>query len=360
MEVIGILQRLKTLQTEDRSFFPKGIFPSYRYHSILPYRRADDNVYFTSFILKTLHRFQQDFSQEEKEIVDQIVSAGTLGIKNYKSRLGDPTYNFYRKDGFFPNGNFLSKHKRFQPTDDADDTAIAYRGVNHEREDAQQAFNLMRKMGNGQRERWCRRSLKPNRKYLTYNTWIGSESLYVDLDICVIANVLAFRDKYNVPLSTQDHQGVALIEKSIQDRSFLQKKWAVAAWYPFDAVIFYQLSEVLRSENYAFKEDTYTIFDKELTNRLSQTKNITKKLLMEIASINLNKKLKKHHETLDICAYLEETKKFSYGVIPLLHPYEGKFFQRLSATKIFQLKYQCDAQVLTILLERILLDRRIN
>jgi len=356
MTVKDILQGLQALQNSDRAFFPTGVFPSYRYHPIFRYRRADDNVYFTAFILKTLHHLLPKLDKEEKEITKTIIQSGQEGISNYVSRLGDPTYNFYRKDGYFPNGRVLSKHKRFQPTDDSDDTAIAYRAMDHSMTQAVEAKKLIQKMANGQRDRWCNRSLKRYRKFLAYNTWIGSENLYVDLDICVIANVLCFLEKYDLPISNQDEQSIQLIEQAIQDGNYLKKKWAIAAWYPFEEVIFYQLSEILTSSKFVFSESVISIFKNDLEKYSAKSSLQIKKYLLEIAkkNVGMNSFKKRKHSEIDLNQILHEARKFSYGVIPLLHPLDGLFFQKIGAVKLFQLRYQCDAQVLAITLERIL------
>ena len=353
-----ILERLQTLQNSDRAFFPKGVFPSYRYHVYFRYRRPDDNVYFTAFILKTLRSLLPKLDTEEKKIANDIINSGQKGISNYESRLGEPTYNFYRKDGYFPNGKFLSKNKKYQPTDDTDDTSIAYRALDHGKDMAMEAKSLIQKMANGQRDRWCKRSLKKYRRFLAYNTWIGSEQLYVDLDICVIANALCFFEKYDLPLSTQDEQSILLIEQTILDGAYLKKKWAIAAWYPFEAVIFYQLSEILGSSKFTFSEKVLEIFKNDLSDHFAKTSKSIELFLLEIAQRNIGIETERSEKgNRDLENILQKARKFSYGVIPLLHPFEGKFFQKLSSLKLFQLRYQCDAQVLTIYLENILLEK---
>ncbi len=48
------------------------------------------------------------------------------------------------------------------------------------------------------------------------------------------------------------------------------------------------------------------------------------------------------------------------GVIPILHPFDGRLAQWMGSFPMFRLLYRCDAQMLAILIEHELLARSVK
>ncbi|MFT4986562.1 MAG: hypothetical protein ACI828_002598 [Flavobacteriales bacterium] len=354
MTVKTILAELLALQNSFPKDFPDGIFPSYRYHALVKfYRRADDNVYFTAFVLLTLNKLLPYFDRANKDIALKIIELGEKGLLNYKNRFGDVTYNFYRSDGYFPNGFLLSKFKQFQPTDDADDTAIAYRAKTHSKTDARNAKDQLIRLSNCKRERLLNRGPHIYRNFQAYNTWIGTDTLYVDLDFCVITNVLIFNAKYDLGMVMEDIESIKYLEKSILNGDYLDKKWGLNAWYPFDAVILYQVSELVETGYYDLDQSVITKLLKDTERLYADCENSFAKILLDIALWRMKSS---HKSTLSDASIDDSfinsvTKSFSYGVIPLLHRIDGTFLQKMGNNRFFQLRYECRAQILALLLE---------
>ena len=172
-----------------------GNYPSTRYHSLFGFKREEDNVYFVAWINQLLKRHTKDFSGTELKEVNEITELADKAIHRYRNRYGEETYNFYRPKDWFPNGKLLGRFVLFQPTDDSDDTSIAMRGRAHSKDYARTIKEVYQHQSNGLRGRWIKRIPKKYRKLRFYNTWIGSEGLYVDTDLVVLCNILMFNCK---------------------------------------------------------------------------------------------------------------------------------------------------------------------
>lgn len=359
--VYQALNTLAELQQEERNYFPEGVFPSYRYHRYSFYSRPDDNVYFTSFVLIALKKCWVFFTEQEKALASSIIEKGEIGLTHYRSRLGDVSYNFYRPDGYFPNGQFLSKKKKYQPTDDADDSCIAFRAKEHSLEEARELKKMLVHRANGKRDRWIKRNPQAYRKLPLYSTWIGTDQLFIDNDLCVLANILAFNQQYNLPLSTEDQASVDFISTAILNGDYLQKNWAISAWYPFYYSIFFQLSEVLGLKGLNFKKPVLHRFTDDLLRYHAKEHDHVRLLFLEQALRNIAVDF---DSKVDFSAYpslrnwLNQSSGFTYGVIPLTQPIDGLFSQYLGGQQLLQIHYRCDAQALAMLTQHLVHTRQ--
>jgi len=355
-DVLEILYRLKAEQ------FPighehAGNVPSTRYHTVFPVSREEDNVYFISWICQCLRRYRHLLSPDELREVDEILLIGKESILKYRNRYGGPSYNFYRPKEWFPNGRILSRFRRFQPTDDADDTAIAYRGWLQESDNARAVKDLFLHQSNKQRGRRIARCPKAYRDIPFYNTWIGSEGLFIDMDVMVLCNVLTFNAQYDLGIKAQDQASCEVIKRAFLTRELFDEPWSLACWYPFEEVLLYGLADLLNLDYYPSLSELRPWLENELESRQSSGFPKGAKGLLLRNSI-LKTRLT---DWDDLDSGLEEiileSTDFTFGVIPITHPWNGRFSQWLGGQSIFRMHYRCDAQVIALYWEYAMLHR---
>jgi hypothetical protein len=215
---------------------------------------------------------------------------------------------------------------------------------------------MMLDQANGRSGKFLMRGPKAYRKNLVYNTWIGSKNLFVDVDLSVICNVLMFNAQYDLGKTEVDDASMAFLIEAVKNGDHLSETWSLAAWYPFPSVILYGLADLLSTRYYPELEVIKGFVVSELKHSESNEKPIETMLrnssLMKIGAAP--------HETArieSIPEFLEMNAEFSFGVIPMLHPFNGRFAQWLSSFAMFRFLYRCDAQMLTVLIEHELLKR---
>jgi len=355
-----LVQRLIRLQSKGEGDIPKGNFTSRRYHPYFPISREEDNVFFVSWIVQLLKRLSPELSDTGQAIYEHIIKEGEAVIGLYRNRYGEDTYNFYRPKHWFPNGRLLSKHVRFQPTDDIDDTAIALRGATHSKAYAQGIKERFIYHSNGQRGRWSRRGPKRYRHLHAYATWIGSESMLIDLDLVVMCNALIFSAQYELNRSQQDEESLSYIMQCIDTKDAWDRPWAVSNWYPSAAVILYSLSDLMESGAYPeldkYRPDLMERCEEQLNQVTGNNNKVGRPgdmydLLAATALYRLSGKKQIHPSMIGYQARESEMRSFSFGVIPLTHPWNGLFAQWLGGKDLFRMKYECEAQCAALELE---------
>lgn len=356
--VIEALKALASLQSKGEKGIPAGNVPSIRYHPIFRFSRTEDNVYFISWILQCLKRSLVLMSDEEQVLAQDIISEGESSLIYYRSRYGCAAYNFYRADRWFPNGHFLHRFKTFQPTDDADDTAIAYRGLKDANDFIPEIRSHLEEQANGKHGKFLKRGPKLFRQQSLYNTWIGSRGLFVDLDLVVVCNILMFNATYGIEKSELDHSNIAFVIDAVEHGLHVNEKWSLCAWYPFDEVILYGLADLMSTNYYPELEAIRAQVIHELTSLLKKKEHsAVSSLLIQNALMKCNKAYTSHSWKGSVEGYLKKSESFSFGVIPLLHPFDGRWAQGMSAYSLFRMHYRCDAHALSILIEHELLLR---
>ncbi|NNC83629.1 MAG: hypothetical protein HKN79_08625, partial [Flavobacteriales bacterium] len=144
-EMLSFLERDQCADPDSHLF---GNYPSTRYHALFPISRQEDNVYFVAWVNQVLRRNLPQCAKEESQRIERLIDRGDVAIAQYRNRYGDITYNFYRPKAWFPNGKLLSRYGLFQPTDDADDTCIAFRGRTHDVNEATRIKEILHHQSN--------------------------------------------------------------------------------------------------------------------------------------------------------------------------------------------------------------------
>jgi hypothetical protein len=349
--VLDALKALKGQQSTGEFDIPKGNFPSVRYHPVLRFSRLEDNVYFVSWIIQVLKRLHPIMSTEERALSESICDDSRDALIRYRSRYGQVSYNFYRPEEWFPNGIFLHRFRTFQPT--------AFRGFSHSKDRASELKAMMLDQANGKGGKYLKRGPKAYRSSRIYNTWIGSKSLFVDMDLSVICNVLMFNAIYDLGKTEVDEASLTFLIKAFRKGEHLSEPWSISAWYPFASVILYGMADLLSTGYYPELEVIRSSVLKDLQQVNEKEKPIAR-LLRSSSLMKLGQRPIADSDIGSISGFLDFNKDFSFGVIPILHPFNGRLAQWMGSFPMFRLLYRCDAQMLAILIEHELLARSVK
>ena len=243
----NLLQRIQQLQSKESRVFPKGIFPSYRLYALNKDReKADINIFFTGLIAFTLDDIKPQLSGIQQQLAGQII-ANTLPVyPKFQNRKGRNTYNFWPTDTpkIFPNAGWLNMFDKSQALpDDLDDTVIMLLALNASQSTAKEVHALMQSFTNHGGKQ-VRNTFKDYRKIGAYSTWFG-QKMPVDFDVCVLANILYFVQKYGLAWTAADSASLQLIEKVLAEKKHISDAPYVSPHYSKLPNILYHISRLM-------------------------------------------------------------------------------------------------------------------
>ncbi len=242
-----LLNRINQLQSKESGVFPKGIFPSYRLYALNKNReKADINIFFTGLISLTLQDIKPQLSGLQQKLADQIISYSLPVYAKFQNQKGRPTYNFWPTDTpkIFPNAGWMNIFDKTQALpDDLDDTVIMLLAMNAPDSIAKQVHALMQQFTN-KGEKPVRNTFKDFRSIGAYSTWFGKK-MPVDFDVCVLANVLYFVQRYNLTWTAADSASLQLIEKVLTEKKHITDAPYVSPHYSRLPNILYHISRLM-------------------------------------------------------------------------------------------------------------------
>lgn len=242
-----LLNRIDQLQSKESGVFPKGIFPSYRLYALNKNReKADINIFFTGLISLTLQDIKPQLSGPQQKLADQIISRSLPVYAKFQNQKGRPTYNFWPTDTpkIFPNAGWMNTFDKTQALpDDLDDTVIMLLAMNAPDSIAKQVHALMQQFTN-KGEKPVRNTFKDFRAIGAYSTWFGKK-MPVDFDVCVLANVLYFVQRYNLTWTAADSASLQLIEKVLTEKKHITDAPYVSPHYSRLPNILYHISRLM-------------------------------------------------------------------------------------------------------------------
>ena len=242
-----LLRRIDQLQVKESSVFPKGSFASYRLYALNKDReKADVNAFFTGLIGFTLKDLHPHLSRGQQQLSDLILQNSLPVYPKFQNQKGRSTYNFWPTDTprIFPNGGWLNVFDKPQALpDDLDDTVIMLLALNAPDSVARQVHALMQGFVNNG-EKPVKNTFKDFRKIGAYSTWFGKK-MPVDFDVCVLANVLYFVQRYQLNWTAADTASLQLIEKVLEEKKHLTSAAYVSPHYSKLPIILYHLSRLM-------------------------------------------------------------------------------------------------------------------
>jgi len=245
--ITQLLHRIDQLQSKQSGVFPRGIFPSYRLYALNKDReKADVNGFFTGLIAFTLQDIKPQLSKEQQRQAQQIITNTLPVYEKFQNQKGRSTYNFWQTDTprIFPNAGWLNVFDKSQALpDDLDDTVIMLLALDAPDSTAKKIHALMQGFTNNG-EKQVHNTFKGYRNIGAYSTWFGKK-MPVDFDVCVLANILYFVQRYNLEWTAADSASLQLIEKVLSEKKHITDAPYVSPHYSKLPNILYHLSRLM-------------------------------------------------------------------------------------------------------------------
>ncbi len=247
-QVNPLLERIAILQSNDDPFYRDGMMPSLR-RGGGSHAREDNNIFFTALTVYTLQSLKSSLNSEEQHLADSIIRKAKQNYPFYSNRNGELSYNFWQVHPFeqpLPNRKLWSKMRKCRLPDDLDDTSLIYLTLATPDSTNQQVKQMMEAQIN---QEPVRSTLPEYQELPVYRTWFA-DKMKQDVDICVLANVLLFVFKKELPLSEADRQTISLISRMLKARQHITQPKLISPHYQQTSIILYHLSRLLAIANH--------------------------------------------------------------------------------------------------------------
>lgn len=356
-DIKEFLLKLKKLQSEGDSIYPKGIFPSKRYHPFLPYQREDDNLFFTASVLHILQELRDELDEAELQVLDDIQANAISSYSQFQNKDGLDTYNFWQTNPsrHFPNGWFMHRFKHFQIPDDVDDTALVYLTEGRGKENIKW---LREKLKNHSNLAY-KKAFNPLPKYRElkcYSTFFGKK-MYIEFDVCVLSNlmrVILTHFKTN-ELNNYDLDTLKFIESVIVSREFESHPFYSAPNYPNTELIIYHLSRLVPHLPDGNRKLIEPIIAQSILEKISLAKGLNR-VLLENSALKLKLKFK----PTDFDESIIEDRDFFFFHAGMITAFENRLAQKLASNRFFHLRYTSKALNRALLIENYVLRRALT
>ena len=347
----SLIERIALCQSRGDAFFPNGIFPSYRHNKYLFYRRPDTNIFYTANIVFILNQINEKVSEKSQTIIKHITEKAIKNYPDFQNKDGLKTYNFWKTkpSKHFPNGRIFKHFDHFRIPDDIDDTALIYLTLPHSREDVlwlkeKVKLHCFASPGGGLY------SIPPQgTKGLVYSTWFG-KNMPIEHDVCALCNLMYLFEKHQLPLNEYDEAVFAFLREVILQAKYINNAFKVAHNYATTPLIIYHYARLLG--NFAIpqievcRENLIVKIKQLLDNELSTMNRV----ILETSLLKLDKSIP---SAINIQNLTPRTRNsFTYFIAGLLSSYKNSILYFFAPFKITQMKWECEAHELALLVER--------
>lgn len=349
-----LLNRIEALQAKESSVFPRGLFPSYRMYALNKDReKADGNIFFTGLIVMTLCDIRPQLTKEQVWIADRIIRNAEPTYQKFQNRKGRPTYNFWPTDTprIFPNAGWMNLLDKSQALpDDLDDTVIMLLAMNAPDTTAKLVHELMQGFTNNGRKK-VRNTFTNYRDIGAYSTWFG-QKMPVDFDVCVLANVLYFVQRYNLPWTAADSASLHLIEKVLQEKKHITDAPYVSPHYNQLPNILYHLSRLMSVKPIPSLAQYKNSLIEQTREAFVKTGNFMDEVILGTALLrwNVTPPVLKTH-TANSWEDLAENGAFSFFIANMASMLPNPLKQWMGGAGVGKFYYNCPAYQDLLLLE---------
>lgn len=351
-KIIALLKKIESLQSAGSAVYPAGLFPSQRFHTYLPYRREDNNVFFTALIAFTLKQLLPLLEPDQKTIAEGICNCAIQTYPLYKSRRGLMTYNFWQntpQKHFYP-GYVFHKLKFLALPDDADDTVLIFMTKPHTHEDVLWVKQELSKHAN--KSKAAIQNTFPQFKELrAYTTWFG-KNMYLEFDFCVLCNVMYFVCSHKLPFSVHDYDTIAFLKQVIISDLHITNPFKVSASYPRATLILYHMSRLMAAFEIPELDALRPKITAQLQQLIKEQHHIIDQMLLAISIGRMTGAYPDVNYQLPLP--FENYYFFNGG---LLTAFETPITRKLAPHPFFHLKHTCEAYYLALAVEYEVLRR---
>lgn len=355
--VLDLLEELATLQSEGDSIYPKGIFPSHRFHPFLPYRREDDNLFFTSSIVRILQGVQQGFSDSEKSEFNSIEEKALAAYSHFRNKDDLDTFNFWqtKPSRHFPNGLFMHRFRHFQIPDDIDDTALVYLTEGASKERVSWLRDKLKHHANHAYKR-AFNPLPHYRDLKCYSTFFGKK-MYIEFDICVLSNLMGliltqFKED---ELDDFDKGTLDFICSVIERDEHKTYPFYSAPNYPTTELILYHVARLIPLLPESYQSRIEYKLKSEVEDSI-QTASGLNRTMLESSAV----KLGIHPSSNAPNPTALDDKNFYFFHAGMITAFENGIAQSMASNSFFHLRYKSKALERALLIENLMLRRMIT
>lgn len=356
-----LLKRIDALQVKESSVFPKGSFPSYRIYALNKDReKADVNAFFTGLVAMTLKEISPRLSKAQQLQAQQIITNSLAVYPKFQNQKGRPTYNFWPTDTpkIFPNAGWMNVFDKAQALpDDLDDTVIMLLALGARDSTAKQVHALMQQFTNNG-EKKVHNTFKDYRNIGAYSTWFGKK-MPVDFDVCVLANVLYFVQRYNLEWTAADSASLQLIEKVLAEKKHVTDAPYVSPHYSRLPNILYHLSRLMAVRPIASLEKLKPQLMEDAKQALANTNNFMDEVILSTSLLRWGVEppaMKVH--TANSLEELIEDESFSFFIANMASMLPDPLKQWMGGAGVGKFYYDCAAYNNLLFLEYLSLQRR--
>lgn len=346
-----ILDKISALQSNGNGGYDTGLFPSQRVHPLSFYLREDNNVFFSALIAFTLESLTDALDPELRPKARGIKEAVVANYPKYLHAQDPDTYNFWQKqkNGHFPNGRLFNRIPWLALPADTDDTTMIYLT-------SSQRSGLEKLKCKLETQYPCHAPVSPltHRDYADlrpYPTFLGKKIL-IEMDACVITNILFLVSRFQLPLSQIDYDSIEYLHRVLERNDHVKSPFAVSPNYANSSVILYHIARLAGT----FDKVELKQLTKPLLHCLEQQSQKKlpwmEKLLIKTALLRMKMPASPLAQTN---LYDKHFREFYFFQAGMLSGFQRKFLKNLSANPLFHLKYRCEAYYWTLVLEYVLL-----
>lgn len=357
-----VLARIRYLQKMQSGDFPAGIFPAYREYNHRTVAKADDNPFFTGLIALTLQNLRAYLSPAEQAVCDSICADAQPAYRLYRNKKGRPTWNFWRTNPtvVFPHSGWINLMNRTHALpDDIDDTNIILLASGAAGDTVKAVHGLMQAHTNTGKNRKKMR-YKEYQGIEAYSTWFGI-SFPVDIDVCVLSNVLYTFLRYNIPFTHADSASLQFICTAIDNGHYITKPSYVSPHYARTPIILYHISRLMEAGRLEALEQRRPGLIAEARRQFDAAKNPVDKIMLATVLMRWGQAVPAMIWQVEagIFPYFENN-DFSFFVASMTSILPDPLRQWLGSTGTGRFFYYCPAYNDLLLLEYLVLQRRVE
>ncbi|NIJ43593.1 hypothetical protein FHR24_000032 [Wenyingzhuangia heitensis] len=346
-----LLQQLEKQQLDSQALgYLKGVFASQRLHSILPYTREDENMFFSAAIAFTLQENCDSLSKENQATAQKIIKRIVKCYPNFKNFKGGRTYNFFKTNpmDFFPNGLVMKHSNFFKLADDADDTVYVYL-TDPKKQNHSWLKEKLIKHANGTLK-WSFHKRSNYGELKTYSVYFGKK-MHIETDACILSTLLLWSYRNKLAKTKQDKDSKTYLLRAITSKDYIKYPYLVSPCYPTTAQICYHISRLIKQLKNTNKLSALKpLLIDDIQEQLKQPQSFSHQLFFHISLLNLGvkPKTKLRYQLNDV---LKSTTYF-YTSIPLMIP--NLRIRKLQKYKLFNslgLRTKCDGYTTMLVFE---------
>lgn len=239
------LQKIAFLQADAPEGMAFGLLPTFRINGLSGSKpKVDNSAFYTGWVVNILRQYRPHFDIANQQLADQIIEKAMPAIAKFKHWQGKPTYFYWPADtlAYFPNSLFgtLAPKKRYLP-DDADASVILLQAAAQPDSVVAAAHQYFQRFVAN--DTFPANSTLPAYKHVgAYSTWLG-RGMPVDFDVCVLANMLHFADRYQLAWSSADSASAGLMMQVINNREYLSHSAFMAPHYGVPSILIFHFAK---------------------------------------------------------------------------------------------------------------------